>query len=232
MHNFFDGLPAEVREAIDAVSAYKTVAEGETVLRRNDPTGRVFQVCDGNVMLSVSDHQGKESVAAFLKSGDWVGLSEMYTGLPSMCDVVATTATRMRVLKKADLDALLDRFPALARQMLRVISLRFALMYYLDVDRSALTLKERLLKTLYMLSFSHGKRLVGAADIVIEMSQDALSKRLGASRQNLNRALKMLEREQLLSVHYGAIHLHGLDAIQRSYGYLVNVEQPAPSYAG
>ena len=112
------------------------------------------------------------------------------------------------------------------------MSLRFALMYYVEVDRNALTLKERVLKTLYMLSFSHGKRSGASTDIVIEMSQEALSKLLGASRQNLNRALKELEREQLLAVGYGAIHLPGLEAIRQHYPYLVDVAQPAPAYGG
>lgn len=232
MHNFFDALPPEIREAIDAVSAYKTVAEGEMVLRCGAPTGRLFQVCEGSVMVCVSDHQGRESVAAFLKAGDWIGLSEMFTGLPSMSDVVATAPSRLRTIKQPDFDALLDRFPTLTRELLRVMSLRFALMYYVEVDRNALTLKERVLKTLYMLSFSHGKRSAASTDIVIEMSQEALSKLLGASRQNLNRALKELEREQLLAVGYGAIHLPGLEAIRQHYPYLVDVAQPAPAYGG
>ena len=81
------------------------------------------------------------------------------------------------------------------RCLWRLPSLRFSAIYYVDIDRNALTLKERLLKTLYMLSFSHGKRITDGQDIVIKMSQEALSKPLMASRQNLNNALKEPERE-------------------------------------
>ncbi len=166
-----------------------------------------------------------------MKSGDWIGLSELFTALPAMSDVVAVSPVRLRTIKQRDFETLMDRYPIIARQLLRLLSLRFSAMYYLDIDRSALTLKERLLKTLYMLSFSHGKRINDGQDIVIEMSQEELSKLLVASRQNLNKALKELEREGLLKVSYDSISLHGLEGINRQYGYLVNVNQPAPIYA-
>ena len=106
--------------------------------------------------------------------------------------------------------------------------MRFSTIYYLDIDRKPLTLKERLLKTLHMLSFSHCKRITDGQGIAIKMSQEALSKPLVASRQNLNKALKEPEREGLPKVSYGSISLHGLEGINRQYGYQVNVNQPAP----
>ena len=98
------------------------------------------------------------------------------------------------------------------------------------MDRSILSLKERVLKTLYMLSFSHGKTAANSSDILIELSQEELSKLLVASRQNLNKVLKELEREGLLKISYGSVCLHGLEPIRQHYGYLVNVGQPAPVY--
>lgn len=147
-----------------------------------------------------------------MKSGDWIGLSELFTALPAMSDVIALSPVRLRTIRQRDFEALMNRHPAIARQLLRLLSLRFSVMYYLDIDRNALTLKERLLKTLYVLSFSHGKRINDSQNIVIEMSQDDLNKVLVASRQNLNKVRKELEREGLLKVNYGSICLPGLEA--------------------
>lgn len=230
MHNFFDALSPEIRAEIEAVSTFRTLHQGDMILRAGDLSGQVYQLCEGRAKVCSCDVQGRETVAAFMKDGDWFGVSEMFTALPSMSDVVALSPVRVRSIQQRDFDALLDRHPSISRQLLRVLSLRFALMYYLDIDRNALSLKERLLKTLYMLSFSHGRRVDAEHDIVIEMSQEELSKLLVASRQNLNRALKELEREGLLTISYGAINLHGLEQIQGQYGYLVNVAQPAPAY--
>ncbi len=230
MHNFFAALSPEVQAEFEQVSTFRSVREGDMIIRSGGVCRELYQLREGSVKYSACDYQGRETVIAFMKPGDWIGLSELFTGLPAMSDVLATTPVRLRAIRQRDFEALMDRHPVIARQLLRLFSLRFSTMYYQGMDRGALSLKERLLKTLYMLSFSHGQHDESSDEILIEMSQDELSKMLVASRQNLNRALKELEREGLLRLGYGAIRVLGLEGINRHYGYLVNVNQPAPAY--
>lgn len=233
MHNFSAELPTEVLDAIDNSSTYRTITAGTTIVRSGDICGELYQICSGEARYCSVDAQGRETVAAFVKEGDWIGLSELFTGLPAMSDVEATLNVRLRVIRKPDFDLLIDQHPVIARQLLRLLSLRFSAMYYLNVDRTALTLKERAIKTLYTLSFSHGKHNQNPKDddILIELSQEELGKVLAVSRQNLNRVLKELEREGLLSLSYGAIRLRGLKGIINHYSHLVDVNQPIPVYS-
>lgn len=230
MHNFFDGLPPEVQAAFDAVSRFRQVAAGETIVRAGKVCGEVYQLHAGKAKSSTCDREGRETVTSHFRDGDWICVSELFTGLPAIADVVALTPVHLRTVRQRDFESLMDRFPIIARHLLRVLSLRFSFIYHQGSDRNTLSLKERLIKTLYMLSFSQGKKIAGSDEILIHITQDELGKLLGASRQNLNRALKALAGENLLDSGYGSIRLHGLNAIAQRYGYLINVDQPAPIY--
>jgi len=232
MHNFFDALPSGVQAEIDAISTFRNVLTSSTILRAGHSCAEFYQICEGDVKVSSCNREGKEAVTSLIRAGDWIGVSEIFSGLPAMADVVALSPLRLRTINKREFEALMDRYPVIGRQLLRLLALRFSAIYYLDIDRSVLSLKERVLKTLYMLCFSHGKVVSNSSDILIEQSQEELSKLLVASRQNLNKVLKELEREGLLKISYGSVCLHGLEPIRQHYGYLVNVSQPAPVYGG
>lgn len=225
MHNFFDLLPAAVQEEFAAVSTFRKVGQGSMIVRAGERRDTLHQLVQGKVKYCSCDYHGRETVTAYMKDGDWIGLSEIFTGMPAMSDVVALSPLRLRTIGKRDFEALMDRHPVIARQLLRLFSLRFSAIYCLGQDRSALTLKERLLKTLYTLSFD-GNR-TGDAEIVIRMSQEELGKVMAASRQSLNRLLRELEREGLISLGYGTIRLPGRDRISQRYGYLVGAENPS-----
>jgi len=221
IHNFLDGLPDAVQTAFDAVSTHRRFGKSRTIIQAGDRRDVLYQLCEGSVKYCARDERGREMVAAFMKPGDWIGLSELFTGMPAMADVVALSPVRLRVLKRRDFEALMARYPVIAQHLLRVFSLRFSVMYYAAQDRSALTLKERLIKTLYTLSFSTDKQEADGKDLVIRMSQEELSRVLASSRQRVNRALKELEREGLLRLGYGAIRLGGRAPLLGRYGRLV-----------
>ncbi|MBP8155173.1 MAG: Crp/Fnr family transcriptional regulator [Nitrospira sp.] len=230
MHNFLCALPEEIQAEFDRVSTFSDAQPGETLVRAGDFYHHLYQLCKGSVRCSSCDHQGRETIAAFMKDGDWIGLSETFSSLPSAVDVVVLSPLRLRAVKHRDFMALLDRYPAISRHLLRQFSLRFSAMFRSDIDNKGLTMKERLLKTLYLLSVSHGRYSGDELPVHIDISQEELSKLVGAPRQNMNRILKDLEREGLLHIGYGTIRLRGTEDIAERYGYLVNVAQPVPAY--
>lgn len=228
LHNFFDALSAPIRAEFDSVSRYRQVKAGTVLVRTGDIRDTLSQIVEGAVRYCSCDSRGRETVTATMKQGDWIGLSEILTGIPAMVDVIATTPVRLRTIARRDFEVLLDRHPVVARRLLRLFGLRFALVYRLAQDRSELTLRERLLKMLYILSFDQAQP-VEAADggTLIRLSQDELAKMLAASRQTLNRLLRTLEQEGLVSLGYRTIRLAPRPQLERSYGYLFGTTEPA-----
>lgn len=228
LHNFVDALPLPVREALDAVSSSRQLAADARLLRAGVVPNEVFQIVEGRVKYSAWDHLGRETVLTHMTRGDWVGLSEMFTELPAIWNVEAQGPVTVRVIKRQAFGRLVDAHPELPRQLLKLFALRFSLHGLFGLDHSALSLKERLIKMLYFLSFSYDKDAGGAQAIVMQLSQEELGKIVGASRQKLNPALKALEREQLLDVHFGGLTLRSRAAILQRYGHLLQALDPIP----
>jgi CRP/FNR family cyclic AMP-dependent transcriptional regulator len=209
-NNFFDTLSPELRTAFDEISYERTAAAGDALLRSGCQCSQLYQLRAGKVEYRAADARGGDDVTATMTKGDWVGLPEAFSGLPASADVVAITPVELRVIEQREFEALVERHPMLARRLLQLFSVSLSSIYHQARDRNALPLKERLLRTLYMLSFSHGKTLRHQQGILIEMPQEELSQRLAAARQTLNRQLKVLEREGLIRVNYGSITVLGL----------------------
>ena len=219
LHNFCDALPPDVQRALDAVSKYRSVPAGAAILRIGDCGQPVHQLVRGQVIYSSCDSRGRETITASMHAGDWIGLSEVFTEGPAMADVIATTPVELRKIARRDFDALIDRHPVIARQLLKMFSLRFSAVYRLAQDQRELSLKDRLLKMLYLLAFRQNQPGPAAT---IALAQNDLAKMLAASRQTLNRLLRELEDEGLLTLGYRSIHLADRQRILRHYAWLLH----------
>ncbi|MGQ0698608.1 MAG: Crp/Fnr family transcriptional regulator [Panacagrimonas sp.] len=222
LHDFVDGVPADVLAALDAVSTYRSLPVGGRLLRAGSLPREVYQIIEGRVRYSAWDHRGCETVLTYMTCGDWVGLSEVFTGFPAQWNVVAQSVVKLRAIRRQDFERLVDAHPPLAKQLLRLFALRFSLHRLFGFDHSALTLKERVVKMLWFLSFGHDKDADDSLPIVLKLSQEELGKVVGASRQKLNPALKTLERERLLSVQFGSVTLRSRASIREHYGHLLD----------
>ncbi len=194
---------------------------------QGEPSHHLHQVIFGEVKVSSVSRDGRETVVALIRDGGWVSLSEIFSGLPGNADVTALTPIRLRSVSRAALLVLMREHPTIAEELLRVLSQRFSILYHSSVDRSVLSLKERVIKALYIQAYSHG---VPTGEVTIMLPQEELAKMLDAGRQALNRVLQELQREGLIESGYGAVRLLGLAAVQKTYGYLVDVGQPVAVY--
>ena len=163
IHNFFDDLPATIRADFESVSQYRQFKASTVLVRTGDVRESLSQLVEGEVKYCSYDSRGRETITAMMKKGDWIGLSELLIGIPAMTDAIATSPVRLRTIRHRDFERLLNRHPVVARNLLRLFGLRFAIVYRLAQDRYELTLRERLLKTLYFLSF-------GASDGALPIS--------------------------------------------------------------
>jgi CRP-like cAMP-binding protein len=204
-NEFFKGLSPELRAAFDNISLERKADAGEVVLRAGGQCSHLYQLRAGRVECRLGDGHGSVTVAATLGKDDWIGLPEVFSSLPSLGDVITLTPVTLRIIKNHDFEALLERHPALSRRLLQFFSVSLSSIYHQARDRNIMPLRGRLLRMLYMLSFSHGKTLRDQQGVIIKMTQEELSQRLAAARQTLNRHLKRLEQEGLIQVNYGSI---------------------------
>ena len=221
LHDFVEALSPLVRADLDAVSTYRTVKSGERLLRAGVLPQELFQITQGRVKYSAWDHTGRETVLTYMTCGDWVGLSEVFTELPSLWNVVAESPVQVRAIRRREFHKLVETHPELAQRILRLFALRFSLHRLFGLDHSSLTLKERVVKMLYFLSFGHDKESDDSRPVELRLTQEALGKVVGASRQKLNPVLKALQGEQLVEVKFGSLTLRSRAAVVERYAHLL-----------
>lgn len=221
LHDFVEALPPALRAKLDAASTARTLKPGSRLLRLGVVPTDLFQIVDGRVKYSAWDHRGREVVLTYMTRGDWIGLSEVFTGLPALWNVVAETPLQVRVIRSTDFERLVDAHPALGKQLLRLFALRFSLYRLFGLDHSGLSLKERVIKMLYFLSFGHDKDAGEQQPVRIALSQQALAQVVGASRQKLNPVLKALRAEGLVDTAVGELTLASRAAVVARYGHLL-----------
>ncbi|MDH1440472.1 Crp/Fnr family transcriptional regulator [Pseudomonas sp. GD03721] len=221
LHDFLDAIPDEAKAEIDAISTYRTVPPNAHLMRAGLRFGELFQIQSGCVKYCAVDHDGRETVLIHMTRGDWIGLSEVFSKLPAHWDVVAQTPVRVRVIRQRDFEAMVQKHASLAHELLKVFAHRASMHRLFGMEHRSFSLKERLVKTLYFLSLSYAKEAPDSAPIVMNLSQEELSKVVGSSRQKLNPALKELEREGLLTVRLGGVTLNSRTCLVQCYGSLL-----------
>jgi CRP-like cAMP-binding protein len=119
-----DLAPAE-REALAGLAREQAFEPGEHLLREGDPADAFFVVCSGGV--AVETHvPGRGAVTLeTLHDGDVLGWSWMVPPHRTAFDARALEATRVLVFDGPQLRARLDREPALASALLRVLVAAF-----------------------------------------------------------------------------------------------------------
>lgn len=229
MHDMFGALPEAVRQDIDSRSRQRKVCKGETVYCQGDTPDEMYQLVTGGIKLCNYSIEGGEFVAAEFCPGDCFGEMGLIDGLPRASHAVATADSLLRVLRKDDFHAMVAGHAAFARQVMLTLCRRLRWTYGLTAEASGLVLQQRLALQLFRLAQSHGSR-DEAGELYIGISQEQLGRMLGASRQSINKELKVLMEEGCVDVRYGKIYLNDLDDICRKYEDLLGGEQITAAY--
>jgi CRP/FNR family transcriptional regulator, cyclic AMP receptor protein len=187
---------------------------GTPVCRKGEPVDAWIGVLEGLVKIHTVSADGRSVTFTGVPPGGWLGEGSLLKNDPRKYDVLALRDTRVARLPRATFEWLIDNSIAFNRFLLRQLNERLAqfiaLIEYerlLDTDaRVARCLGELFNPILYP---GIGPRL--------SISHEEIGFLAGVSRQRVNKALRRLEGEGLLSVEYGGISVPDADALRR-YG--------------
>jgi CRP-like cAMP-binding protein len=229
MHDFISLLPAGVQEEIDRLSKPWKLTKGEPIYRQGDESQEIYRLVSGTVRLCSYSSEGKEYIAGEFRAGDCFGEMGLIDGMPRVSHAVAVQDSFLRVLSKADFDALYQRYPEIGRQCLIMLCRRVRHLYGLNAEASGLTLRQRLALTIARLAHSQGLR-DSSGEQFIGISQEELGKMLGVSRQSISKEIKRLQKEEVIDLRYGKIYICSLSLLLEKYEGFMDVSQIAAVY--
>lgn len=221
LHGWIEQLPEPVRDTVLAAMRPRKVATGESVYELGAVSDACYLIESGRVRICNFTESGKEVSMGELLPGDCLGEIGLIDGLPRFNTAIAVEDSRVLVLKRADFDQLYQAHPEIPQQLNRQLAYRVRLIYLQAEEANALSLAQRLARTLARLGYSAGETREDGEILVQPVSHEALAHMLGATRQAVSQEMKRLERAGLIRISYGKVFIRDIEALMQPVEALI-----------
>lgn len=186
----FEGLDWNELEPLRPDIRRRRFERGAYLFHEGDPGSHLFVVAHGKVKIGSTGRTGTEVVFGIAGPGDVLGELSLFA-VPGerTADAQALEATECLMVAKDPLLGFLSRRPAL---LLRIISALCTYIARKDLavgEIAFLDIPARVALKLLELADANGRRTESGIVIDLPLSQRTLAGMIGASRENVNRAL-------------------------------------------
>jgi CRP-like cAMP-binding protein/class 3 adenylate cyclase len=211
----FAGFPTKLAASLRSRVHRRAFAAGAYLAREGEPANSLFVIERGLVRVTRTSRQGRELVLRILGSGDTLGeLGVLEAGGVRTASAIAVEPTSCVMLSKDDLHAAVRSTPELG---LRLLASLVAYVQRKDeelADIAFLDTPGRIARKLLELADRHGEAVPGGVRIAIRVPQAELGAMVGASRENVNRALGQLVALRAVTMDGGHITVIDLDRLK------------------
>lgn len=191
----FEGASPSDFESLANSARRLSYAPGEFIWHTGDVADEMYLVLAGEVVVLRLGPGGDEFVVEAFIAGDVMGQLHFFDRRPRrILDARAAAATSCLSLPRDAVLRLLERKPELMLSMLRAYSLWIRQRDLLGADGAFRNLTSRLVTKLLQLSDRYGEAVAGGVEIRLHLTEATLANMLGASRENVSRALALLLR--------------------------------------
>lgn len=186
----FREFSAEELEPLAPALRLRTYARSAFIFHEGDPGTILYVIRSGQVKIARIGPGGEEIVFAVLTPGDFFGELALFDeAAVRAADAQAVDLTECLTLHRDSLMAFLDRHPAVTRRLLKVFTTYIRQMDTALAESAFLDIPGRVAKRLLALAETHGERTADGIRIGMKLPQRTLAGMVGASRENVNRAL-------------------------------------------
>lgn len=201
----FSSLNSNELAALSALARPLRCRKGEVVFREGDDGTSLFIVKRGEVKIVLRSPDGKEATLGFRTAGDFFGEQALLDGEPRSADVIATEACDLLCLRRESFLRFLTDHPAVALNLLAILSQRLRSTTRLVNDAVFLDVRTRVVKIVLDLASARGNPGHDGEVTIPRLTQEDLAHIVGASRESVNKWLKYYERLGLLRLSRGRL---------------------------
>ncbi|MBI2959482.1 MAG: Crp/Fnr family transcriptional regulator [Betaproteobacteria bacterium] len=206
------GLTPEQLARVRGAIAEREFPAGAYVCRRGEPTTAWIGVVDGLVKLNADSASGKTVTLAGIPAGAWFGEGSVLKREPRKYDVITIRESRIAFMPEPTFRWLLDTSIAFNRFLLMQLNERLGQFIGMIEHERLLDPDARVARALASLYDPH---LYPVTESRIQISQQEIGYLSGVSRQRVNQALQVLERNGMVRVEYGGITVLDLPGLKR-----------------
>ncbi len=216
--HLFQSLNPEDCERLAASLRRRSLKKGEVLFRKGDEGNSLYIVRKGGIKIVLPSELGDEAVLAILSEGDFFGEMALLDGMPRSADAVALDPSELLALSRSDFLAFLRDNEEAVQSILSCLSMRLRKTDDLLEDAYFLNISVRLAKRLVDLAKTYGYREGDTIKIDLRLTQKDLASMVGATRESINKELRVLREMGLVSTAGNAIRILDLARLERRAG--------------
>jgi len=189
--------------------------KGEALFRKDDEGTALYIIQQGSVKIVLPSVEGDEIIPAIFTRGDFFGEMSLLDGMPRSADAVAMELSELLVLNRSNFLDFIKGNENVIQSILSVLSMRLRRTDDLLEDTCFLNISARFAKKLVELAEEHGEQEGDLIFINLDLKQRDLASMVGATRESINKELRLLREKGLISMIGNQIQIYNLEFLRR-----------------
>jgi len=199
-----------------AQRAHRRIFEaGRNVMTIEQPGEAVFIILHGTVKIHIEQGE-RDVILAILGAGDMLGEMSLIDSVGRSASAVTLESSLMLWMDKVTFNYILDNFPSVARNLVKIMVSRVRLSDQLIQALATLDVNGRVARQLLAFAEKYGREKDGVTQIRIVLTQGDIADLVGASRKRVNQAMVSFKEQGLIDTDAdGRISLHDREGLAR-----------------
>lgn len=212
----FSGFGPEDLRALATLAVVRRYPAKQLILRQGDPGGALFAIVSGHLKAFTQGLDGHDTLLTIMGAGEVFGEVSLFDGEPRSASVATLDKSELVILSRDSLQPLLLQSPALAIKLLEVLARRLRRLSERSEDITSLDVSRRLAKALVKLAAAYGEPVDSERiRIQLKLSQQELGDLIGATRESVNKHLRLWFEQGLARKEAGRLVLCDPHAFER-----------------
>ena len=211
----FEGLTPTQLDWMSKHAHRRVFAAGMNVMTIEQPGEAVYIILHGTVKIHIEQGE-RDVIISVLGSGDLLGEMSLIDSVGRSASALTLENSLMLWMDKTTFNYLLDNFPPVARNLVKILSARVRLSDQVIQSLATLDVNGRVARQLLAFAERYGRDVDDGVQVRIVLTQSDLADLVGASRKRVNQTMVFFKEQGLVSTDAdGRFIIHNREGLTR-----------------
>ncbi len=194
----FEGLTQTQLDWVAKHAHRRVFTTGMNVMTIEQPGEAVYIILHGTVKIHIEQGE-RDVILSVLGSGDLLGEMSLIDSVGRSASALTLENTLMLWMDKVTFNYLLDNFPPVARNLVKILSARVRLSDQVIQSLATLDVNGRVARQILAFAERYGCEVANGVQVRIVLTQSDLADLVGASRKRVNQTMVFFKEQRLVS---------------------------------
>jgi CRP/FNR family transcriptional regulator, cyclic AMP receptor protein len=215
----YESLSTDNRVKLQSLFKPCSFSKNEVIFLKDDPGQGLYLVLNGRVKICVVDRMGNELIFTFVTKGDILGELAIFDGKPRSATAIAAENTKTLYLNRQEFLNFLQESPQVYLDIINVLCQRLRRLSNQLEDISFLDVAGRIARNLSLLASNEPQEKDKSEILTCSITQEDLSRLIGASREMVNKVLNSFVDSHLLTISRKKLTILNVKELDRIGSY-------------